>query len=165
MSLPGPESGLLSNARRGIVRGDTRADKAKDFIGKGRPGGEQQGEGPQETCSATWLTASGFVVMGLVSGLSLANHLAWPIFGLTQGPSWWCVHPSAKMHSGEEDSGRLVGRPFGPCRILPVSFRAAALRSLLGPPVVRQLRQAVISMPGQGLSQRFLDRTFQRSHS
>ena len=26
-----------------IVQGDTRADKAKGFIGKGRPGGEQEG--------------------------------------------------------------------------------------------------------------------------
>ena len=39
--LPGPKSGLLSNTQRWIVRGDTCADKVKDFIGKGRPGGEQ----------------------------------------------------------------------------------------------------------------------------
>ena len=50
------------------------ADKARDFIGKGHPGGEQQGKGPQENCSATWLAVSGFMVMGLVSGLSLANY-------------------------------------------------------------------------------------------
>ena len=56
-------------------------------MGTGRPGGEQQRKGTQEDCSAAWLTVSGFVVMGLVSGLSLASHLAWPIFGLTQGPS------------------------------------------------------------------------------
>ena len=36
--LPGPESGVLSNTRKWIVRGDTRADKAGDLIGKGRPG-------------------------------------------------------------------------------------------------------------------------------
>ena len=62
--FPGPESGLLSNTRKGTVRGDTRADKARDFIGKGRPGGEQEGEGPQEDGSATWLAVSGFMVMG-----------------------------------------------------------------------------------------------------
>ena len=62
--LPGPESGLLSNTRKGTVRGDTRADKARDFMGKGRPGGEQEGEGPQEDGSATWLAVSGFMVMG-----------------------------------------------------------------------------------------------------
>ena len=39
---------------------DTCADKARDFIGKGHPGGEQQGKGTQENCSATWLAVSGF---------------------------------------------------------------------------------------------------------
>ena len=72
--LPGPETGLLSNTQKWIAWGDTGADKARDFIGKGRPGGEQEGKGTQENCSAAWLTVSGFMVMGLVSGLSLANH-------------------------------------------------------------------------------------------
>ena len=48
--------------------------KQEIFIGKGRPGGEQQGKGTQENCSATWLTVSDFMVMGLVSGWSLASH-------------------------------------------------------------------------------------------
>ena len=39
--LPGPETGLLSNTRKSIVRGDTYADQARDFIWKGHPGGEQ----------------------------------------------------------------------------------------------------------------------------
>ena len=39
--LPGPETGLLSNTQKWIVRGDTYADKARDCIGKGRLGGEQ----------------------------------------------------------------------------------------------------------------------------
>ena len=39
--LLGPETGLLSNTQKRIVRGDTGADKARDFIGKGHPGGEQ----------------------------------------------------------------------------------------------------------------------------
>ena len=37
------------------------------------PGGEQEGKGTQNS-SVTWLALSGFMVMGLVSGLSLANH-------------------------------------------------------------------------------------------
>ena len=53
---------------------ETYADKARDFIGRGPPGGEQQVKGTQENCSATWLTVLGFMVMGLVSGLSLASH-------------------------------------------------------------------------------------------
>ena len=65
---------LLSNTRKWIVPGDTRADRVRDFIGKGRPGGEQEGEGTQENCSAAWLPVSGFMVMELVSGWSLTNH-------------------------------------------------------------------------------------------
>ena len=77
------------------------------------PGGEQQSKGTQENCSAMWLAVSGFMVMGLVSGLPLANHLAWPIFGLTRGPSWWRVLLSAKMDSSVKDSERLVGHIMG----------------------------------------------------
>ena len=43
-------------------------------------------------------TVSGFMVMGLVSRLSL------PII-LTQSPSWWHTHCSAKMDVTEKDSG------------------------------------------------------------
>ena len=38
--LLGPESGLLSHTRQGIVQGDTRADKARGFIEEGHPEGE-----------------------------------------------------------------------------------------------------------------------------
>ena len=40
---------------------DTRADKARDFIGKEHPGGEQESEGAQENCPAVWLEVSGFM--------------------------------------------------------------------------------------------------------
>ena len=53
---------------------ETRADKARDFTGKGHPGREQEGKGTQENCSAAWLAVLGFMVMGLVSGWSLAHH-------------------------------------------------------------------------------------------
>ena len=53
---------------------ETRDDKARDFIGRGHPGGKQQDKGTQENCSATWLTVVGFMSMGLVSRLCLANH-------------------------------------------------------------------------------------------
>ena len=73
-SLPEPQTGLLSNTWKWIVRGDISADKARDFIGKAQPGGEQQGTGTQENRSAMWLAVLGFMVIGLVSGWSLANH-------------------------------------------------------------------------------------------
>ena len=53
--LPGPETGLLYNTRKSIVWGDTSGDKARDFIEKGHPGGEQQGKETQENSSVTWL--------------------------------------------------------------------------------------------------------------
>ena len=53
---------------------ETHADKARDFIGRRHLGRQQQGKGTQENSSATWLAVSCFMVMGLVSGLSLANH-------------------------------------------------------------------------------------------
>ena len=71
--LLGTETRLLSNTQKWIVKGDTSADKARDFIGKMCPGREQV-RGTQENCSATWLAVSGFMVLGLVSRLSLANH-------------------------------------------------------------------------------------------
>ena len=86
--LPRPESGLLSNTWKWIVWGETHADKARDYW-----------EGTQENCSATWLAVSDFMVMGLVSGFSLTNHL-------TQNPSWWHMHCSAKMDASEKDSWR-----------------------------------------------------------
>ena len=50
------------------------ADKARDFIGKGHPGREQEGKETQENSSVTWLAVLGFMVVGLIPGLSLANH-------------------------------------------------------------------------------------------
>ena len=52
---------------------ETCAVRARDFIGKGCLGGGQKGEGSRENCSATWLTVSGFMGIGLVSGWSLAS--------------------------------------------------------------------------------------------
>ena len=99
--LPGPETGLLSNNRKWIVGGDTCADKARDFIGKGHPGGEQQGKGTQENCSASWLAVLGSMVMGLVSGWSLANH--------SNSESFLVVHASlSQMDASKRDSGKWM---------------------------------------------------------
>ena len=72
--LSGPKSRLLCNAQKWIVWDNTCGNKARDFIGKVHRSREQQGEGIQENSSATWLSVSGFMVRGLGSGLSSANH-------------------------------------------------------------------------------------------
>ena len=48
--------------------------QSKGFYCEGAPGGEQWGKRTGENCSAMWLPISGFVVMGLVSRLSLTDH-------------------------------------------------------------------------------------------
>ena len=84
---------------------ETRADKARDFIGKGHPGGEQQGKGSQENCSATWLAVSGFMVMGLVSRLSLANH--------SDSGSFLVAQASLSQDGFQREGFREVGRTYG----------------------------------------------------
>ena len=84
------------------VREDTRTDKARDFIKKGRLSGEQKGKGTQENCCAMWLEVLGFMVMGLVSELSPANHSD------SKSLLVVCVQCSVKMDSNEKDSGRLA---------------------------------------------------------
>ena len=53
---------------------ETHVLTKQETIGKELQGRQQQCKGTQEDCYAMWLTVSGFMVMGLVSGLSLANH-------------------------------------------------------------------------------------------
>ena len=48
--------------------------KQETLLAKGCPGREQEGEGTQEDCRAMWLAVLGFMVMGFVSGISLAKH-------------------------------------------------------------------------------------------
>ena len=70
---PRAQEGLLSNAQKWIVWGETYAN-SKRLYGKGSLGGEQRDKGAQESCSATWLTVTGFKLMGLVSRWSLGSH-------------------------------------------------------------------------------------------
>ena len=78
------------------------------------------------------------------NGVGFLGHL-WPVILLVAlmwsdlGPSWWCVHLSAKMKSSVWVSGRLAGHIMGWCLLPPFG----PSRILL--PVVRQLMQAVIA--------------------
>ena len=77
--------------------------------------------------------------MGLASGLSLANHFAWPTHGLAQGPSWWLSSFSQDgfQRQGSWEVGQLLP-PGGPSQILPVSLQGSTSS---GPPAVSQLLQ------------------------
>ena len=72
------------------------AIQVRAFIGKGCWGGGQEGEVNGENCSATWLTVSDFIVIGLVSGLAshselgsfLGAHASFSWDGFQWGGSW-----------------------------------------------------------------------------
>ena len=135
--LPGPEIGLLSNTQKWIIRGDTCADKARDFTGKGRPGREQEGKGSQENSS---------MVMGLVSRLSLANHF--------DSESFLVVHAlfsqDGYQREGFWEVVEQVVSPFDLFWTLLVGGGLLVPCSLPGPPVIKQRMQMVTMVPGQG---------------
>ena len=97
--------------------------KQETLLGRGTPGGEQQGKGTQKNCSATRLAVSSFTRMGLVSGLPLANPQP---FGPAQGPSWWHMHLSAKEDSNVREIGCLL-LPAGLSQILLVSLQGSSM--------------------------------------
>ena len=139
--LPGPDSGLLSNTWKWILQGDTSADKARDFTGKG-----QWGKGTQENSSATWLTVSSFMVMELVPGLSLANH--------SDSESFLVVHAlfsqDGCQREGFWELVRHVVSPFDLSWTLLIGGGLLVPFGLPGPPVIKQLMQMVTMVPGQG---------------
>ena len=48
--------------------------QSKRLDWEGHPGRQQQGQRAQENCSATWFAVSEFMVVGSLSGWSLASH-------------------------------------------------------------------------------------------
>ena len=93
-----------------------------------------------------WLTVLGFMVMGLVSRLSLANHSDSRVFpggaSLVQ-PRWM---PERRILGG----GRTCGVSFDLSRTLPFGGGLLVPCSLPGPPVIKQRMQMVTMVPGQG---------------
>ena len=108
--------------------------------------GKQEGKGAQENCSVTWLAVLGFMVMGLVSGLSLANH--------SDSESFLLVHTlfsqDGCQREGFWELVRQVVSPFDLSQTLLVGGGLLVPCSLAGPPVVKQLMQMVTMVPGQG---------------
>ena len=82
-----------------------------------------------------WLAISGFMVMGLVPGLSLTNH--------SDSESFLVVHglfsQDGCQRGGFSGVVRHVVSPFDLSRTLPVGGGSLVLCSPPGPPVVKQL--------------------------
>ena len=71
----------------------------------GCPGREGQGKGTQDNCSTMWLAVSDFMMMGLVSGLSLANH--------SDSLSFLVVHTLLNQDGIQQGGFWEVGRTYG----------------------------------------------------
>ena len=94
----------------------------------------------------TAVTVSGFMVMGLVSGLSLANH--------SDSESFLVVHALFSQDGCQREGfwevvGQVVS-PFDLSQTLLVGGGLLVLYSLSGSPVIKQLMQMVTTVPGQG---------------
>ena len=99
---------------------------------------------PRRT-AVTWLAASRFTVMVLISGLSLANH--------SDSESFLVAHALLSQDGCQQEGFLEVVRhmvsPFDLSQILPVGGGLLVLCSLPGPPVVKQLMQMFTMVPGQ----------------
>ena len=111
--------------------------------------GTQEGKGNQENCSAMWLAVLGFMVMRLVSRLSLANRS-------DSGGSgcflvvYTLISQDGCQREGFWEVGRHVVSHFDLSRTLPVGGGLLVPCSSPGPPVIKQLMQIVTVVPGQG---------------
>ena len=109
------------------------------------PGGEQQGKGTQENCSATWLAVLGLWWWDPSPGC------LWPII-LTQ-ESFLVVHSLLSQDGCQQqrfwEVVRHVVSPFDFSPTPPVGGGLLVPCSLPGPPVKRQSMQVVTMVPGQ----------------
>lgn len=72
--LPGPKSGLLSTLGNELARREHALLTNRDFAREWVPGQENSRVRNLGKCFATKPVVSGFMVLGLVSRMSLANH-------------------------------------------------------------------------------------------
>ena len=94
--------------------------------------------------SATWLAVSGFMVMGLVSGLSLANH--------SDSESFLVVHALFSQDGCQREGfWEVVGHVVSPFDLSQTCGGGLLVPcSLPKPPVIIQLIQMVTMVCGQG---------------
>ena len=110
--------------------------QSRRLYGKGLPGGEQQCEGMQEDFSA-WFTVSNFIIIGLVSGLSLVN--------LSDSGSFLVSHTSLSSDIFQHEIFWEMSRTL---RLLPPLFSPSQI--LLGEGNGHPLGVLAWRIPGMG---------------
>ena len=111
--------------------------KQETLLGWGTQVESRRVREPRKDCSATWLAVSGFMVMGLVSPLSLASH--------SDSGSFLVVSASLSQDGFQRGGFWEVGghtdwhllSPFDLSQILPAGGGLLVPHSLPGPPVAR----------------------------
>ena len=136
----GPKSRLLSNTQKRIVGGDVLT-KQETLLEEGTRAESNKVREPRRTA-----LLSGFMVMGLIYGLSLANH--------SDSESFLVVHALFSQHGCQTEGFWEVARhmvsPFDLSRTLLVGGGLLVPCSLPEPPVIKQLIHIVTMVPGQG---------------
>ena len=120
--------------------------KQEILWGKGAQVESSRVRKPRITALPCGSKSRGFMVMGLVSGLYLANH---------SDSESFLVVPALFSQYGCQREGfwevvRHVVSPFDLCQTLLVGGGLLVPCSLPGPPVIKQLMQMVTMVPGQG---------------
>ena len=111
--------------------------KQEIFLGEGTRVQSHRGREPRRT-GLSWPAVSGLMVMGFISGLSLADHC-------DSESSQWCRPSSAQMDA-REDSGRwsdMWVSPLDLSQTLPVGGGSLVPCSLPEPHVIKQLKAMV----------------------
>ena len=119
--------------------------KQETSLGKGTQVESRRVRGPRRIALPQG-SQSGFMVMGLVSGLSSVNH--------SDSESCLVVHTSFSQNGCQrEGSWEVVGHvvsPFDLSQTLLVGGGLLLLCSFPGPPVIKQLMQTVTMVSGEG---------------
>ena len=141
----------MSNTWKRIVQGETHADKAKDFIGRGRPGREHRVREPRRTA-----LPRGSQSLVLWEWSEFPGCL-WPVVLFGPYLVWLRVLPGGAaslsldgfQHQGCWEVGHLLP-PIGPSRILPVSPQDSTVFLIRASCCMRPLMQVPITVLGQG---------------
>ena len=120
--------------------------KQEILLGKGTRVESRRVREPRRTALSRGLQSWGFMVMGLVSRLSLTSH--------SDSEPFLVVHALFSQDGCQtEGFWEVVGHvvsPFDLSRTLPVGEGLLVLCYLSEPPVLKQLMQMVTMVPGQG---------------
>ena len=144
----GPELGSCLTLGNELSEETHVLTKQETLLGKDARVESRRVRKPRRTAlpCGSWFRVSGFMVMGLVSGLSLANHFDSESFLVV------CILFSQDgcQREGFWEVGRQVVSPSDLSRTLLVGGGLLVPCSLPGPPVIKQLMQMATMVSGQG---------------